>query len=90
MSHTILKPQLRRANYGNTLLHELSGTFEVYWEQLRNLTRGHRRRELDSDIEQDIGIKDTRIDTKYTQINTNHASRLNTNAKFIEANVVFG
>ncbi len=86
MSHTILKPASHRANRSNTLLNEVAGTLEIYWEQFKNFARTKRQpiatEDLDSEF-QDYAMKkdDHSIHTKKKKDNR---------TKFLDANVVFG
>ena len=42
MSHSVLRSASQRTNTNNTALHEVMGTLEVYWEQLKSAALAKR------------------------------------------------
>ena len=88
MSHTILKPQ--QASHGNTLLNEVTGTFEVYWEQLKRSAKDKWKGNQDKNTNS-TGYEEASYNSdEETTHRSRRNSRADTKTKFIEANVVFG
>jgi len=73
MSHTVLKSSSQRTKH-HTMLDEISGRIEVYWEQWMRTTRS----------------QSTKTDEEYIETSQPVKLRGNTsNTQFIKANLVF-
>ena len=93
MSHSVLRSASQRTNTNNTALHEVMGTLEVYWEQLKSAALAKRWRSVrgtPDQISQSDPDEDTCMNDEWQKAKLKHANRADRKSKFIEANVVFG
>ncbi len=89
MSHTVLRSASQRTNHNNTALHEIMGTLEVYWEQLKSaplFKRWSRSEQRDEEVPTHETEEDSNMNAEWQKAKLRHAGR----SRFIEANVVFG
>ena len=94
MSHTILK-QSNQQNTGrsNTLLNEVTGTFEVYWEQLKRSAKDkwNGTRDKNEKDNNKAGYEEAAYNSDDESSQTTRRSGWSgPKSKFIESNVVFG
>ena len=80
------------------MLNEITGTLEVYWEQLRSLTRTKRGKRLLAGGYTNDGIQDDEHAPDDAEKSPSTAglsfwrrsARADSRSKFLDANVVFG
>lgn len=94
MSHTILKSRPQQSRCSNTLLNEVTGTFEVYWEQLISSAKerwGKGGGGKNGKNTTKTGYEEAPYNSdEERSFKPRKSNRPDPKSKFIEANVVFG